>query len=155
MEKIIVAKSAGFCFGVKRSVEMAEELLQEGRAFCLGQLIHNDDVVGELKKRGLTVIGSPDELPDGERVMIRAHGVSKRIYEELEAKNAVITDATCPKVRKIHDIVSEASRNGRFVIAVGMKGHPEVEAICGWCDDHALCENRGDIEHLFDKCPEL
>lgn len=86
MEKVTVAKSAGFCFGVSRSVDMAEELLRDGNAYCLGQLIHNDDVVKVLAAKGLGVINSPDELPDGERVMIRSHGVAKSVYDALETQ---------------------------------------------------------------------
>ena len=80
MERFIVAKSAGFCFGVSRSVDMAQKMLEDGKAYSLGQLIHNDDVVEYLSKRGLKVIDSPDMLPDGGRVLIRSHGVSKAIY---------------------------------------------------------------------------
>lgn len=141
MKELIVAKSAGFCFGVSRSVDMAEKLLEEGKAYSLGQLIHNDDVVSHFSHRGLTVINSPEELPEGERVIIRAHGVAKDVYDRLVMRNAVITDATCPNVKRIHKIVAKASENGRLVVIIGMHGHPEVEGICGCCGEHAVCEN--------------
>ena len=155
MEKVTVAKSAGFCFGVSRSVDMAEELLRDGNAYCLGQLIHNDDVVKVLAAKGLGVINSPDELPDGERVMIRSHGVAKSVYDALERKHAVIIDATCPKVKKIHEIVSKASGDGRFVVIIGMHHHPEVEAVCGWCGDHTVCENESELSSYFAERPDL
>ena len=108
MKNFIVAKSAGFCFGVSRSVEMAQKLLESGSAYSLGQLIHNDDVVRRFEGRGLKVINSPDELPAGARVMIRSHGVSKAVYAQLEKRGADITDATCPKVNRIHELVRKA-----------------------------------------------
>ena len=86
MKNFIVAKSAGFCFGVSRSVEMAQQLLENGSAYSLGQLIHNDDVVRKFEDQGLKVVNSPDELPAGARVMIRSHGVSKAVYAQLEER---------------------------------------------------------------------
>ena len=155
MEKVIVAKSAGFCFGVSRSVDMAQKLLSEGSAYSLGQLIHNDDVVNTLSAKGLAVINSPDELPDGARVVIRSHGVAKSVYDALEAKNAVITDATCPKVKKIHQIVSKAAGEGRYVIIIGMHNHPEVEAVCGWCAEHKVCSDVSELAAFFAEEPDL
>ena len=155
MRNIITAKSAGFCFGVSRSVSMAEKLLEEGRAYSLGSLIHNDDVVSYLGAKGLEVINSPAELPEGRRVIIRSHGVSSDVYRELDEKKAVICDATCPKVKKIHELASEASDAGRFVIIIGMHGHPEVEAVGGWCEEHAICENASELAQLFSKKAEL
>ena len=155
MENVIIAKSAGFCFGVSRSVDMAEKLLEEGNAWSLGQLIHNDDVVNVLAQKGLGLINAPDELPEGERVIIRSHGIAKSVYEALEKRNAVITDATCPKVKKIHEIVSKASENGRFVVIIGMRNHPEVEAVCGWCEDHKLCENAQELQDFLDNRTDL
>ena len=147
MKEIRLARSAGFCFGVKRSVDMAEALLEkEGHCACLGELIHNEDVVSELRKKGMRLIKSPSEARPGENVLIRAHGVPRRDCEELEAAGAVISDATCPKVKAIHKIVSRAQEQGRFVIIIGMKNHPEVEAICGWCGEHAVIENPDEME---------
>ena len=142
MREIKVAKSAGFCFGVSRSVEMAEKLLEEqGSACSLGPIIHNEDVVEELARRGLRVIRDYDEIRPGEHVMIRAHGAAPAVYEELERRGAVVVDATCPKVKAIHRIVSRAAEEGRFVVVIGMRRHPEVEAICGWCGEHVVLEN--------------
>ncbi len=155
MKKIVVAKSAGFCFGVSRSVSMAEKLLEEGKAYSLGPLIHNNDVVAYLEKKGLSVIDTPEQLPSGGRVIIRSHGISKEVYVALGEKNAKVCDATCPKVNKIHELVSEASAEGRFVVIIGMHGHPEVEAVGGWCGEHVICENVSELSEFFNNNTEL
>ena len=156
MKELILAKSAGFCFGVNRSVDMAEKLLGEkGNCCSFGQLIHNEDVVKELEERGLRVIHSPEEANPGDHVLIRAHGVSRRLVEQLEARGAVVTDATCPKVKHIHGIVSRADEEGRFVIIIGMRRHPEVEAICGWCSRYQVLENAGELEEWLEEHPDF
>ena len=148
MKKLIVAESAGFCFGVRRSVEMAEKLLAEyGRCASLGELIHNEDVIEHLKARGMRVVHDPAELEPGERVLVRAHGAAPEIYGQLEAAGGEIHDATCPKVRAIHKIVSAAKEEGRFTIVIGMRAHPEVAAICGWCGEHEVFENAEELEN--------
>ena len=147
MREIILAESAGFCFGVRRSVEMAEKLIgEQGSCSSLGQLIHNEDVVNRLKDMGLRVINSPEEAEVGEHVLIRAHGVAREVYERLAQRGAVVTDASCPKVKAIHTVVSRAGANGRFVIIIGMREHPEVEAICGWCGEHEVFENADELD---------
>ena len=156
MKRVIVAESAGFCFGVSRSVELAEALLAEkGSACSLGPLIHNEDVVEELERRGLRVVGSPDEIRAGEAVMIRAHGAAPSVYEELEKRGALVTDATCPKVKMIHRIVRKAAEEGRFVIVIGMREHPEVEAICGWCGEHVVLENSAETYRWVEENPDF
>ena len=152
MRELRVAESAGFCFGVQRSVELAEKLIAEqGSCCCLGELIHNEDVVERLRSMGMQIINSPAEAKPGENVLIRAHGVAKNVYDELESQGAVVTDASCPKVKAIHKIVSRASDEGRFVIIIGMRTHPEVEAICGWCGEHAVFENAAELETWLEK----
>ncbi|MBP3484866.1 MAG: bifunctional 4-hydroxy-3-methylbut-2-enyl diphosphate reductase/30S ribosomal protein S1 [Oscillospiraceae bacterium] len=155
MKRIVVAKSAGFCFGVSRSVSMAEKLLEEGKAYSLGPLIHNNDVVTYLEQKGLSVIDTAEQLPPGGRVIIRSHGISKEVYGALEEKNAKVCDATCPKVNKIHELVSEASAEGRFVVIIGMHGHPEVEAVGGWCGEHVICDNVSELSEFFNNNTEL
>ena len=155
MRELRVAQSAGFCFGVSRSVDMAEKLLKErGSCASFGELIHNEDVVRRLEAGGLRVIQKPDELEAGEHVLIRAHGVSREIYKRLEKAGGEVADATCPKVKAIHTIVSRAAAEGRFVIIIGMPKHPEVEGICGWCGEHAVFENSQDLEIWLDKNTE-
>ncbi|MEG0875599.1 MAG: bifunctional 4-hydroxy-3-methylbut-2-enyl diphosphate reductase/30S ribosomal protein S1 [Oscillospiraceae bacterium] len=137
MKKLIVAESAGFCFGVSRSVKLAEDTLQSSQSPCysLGELIHNDFVVRELQSRGLAVAQCADEIPPNSCAVIRSHGVVQSEYDKLREKNITIVDATCPKVRKIHEIVSKAAEAGRTPIIIGTENHPEVVAIRDRCDE--------------------
>ena len=150
MSRVILAKSAGFCFGVSRSVKMAEELLKSGPCKSLGPLIHNEDVVSDLARRGLEVISNPSEGRPGDRVMIRSHGVSKAVEDALRAAGAEITDATCPNVSRIHRLVAEASDNGRQVIVIGTAGHPEVQAICGRCTEPVVVGNAAELANWLE-----
>ena len=155
MKKLIVAESAGFCFGVRRSVDMAMKLLDEhGACASLGELIHNEDVVNALKAKGMRVVNTPEEVTAGERVLVRAHGAAPEIYEALEQAGAEIHDATCPKVRAIHKIVARAKEEGRFTIVIGMRAHPEVNAICGWCGEHEVFENAEELEKWLKTKPD-
>ena len=147
MTRITLAKSAGFCFGVSRSVDMAEKLLESGPCKCLGPLIHNEEVVASLAARGLEVISSPEEAGPGDRVLIRSHGVSRAVEDALRDAGAEITDATCPNVARIHRLVAEASAAGRQVIVVGAADHPEVRAICGRCKDPVVVANAAEMEN--------
>ena len=156
MKTIIQAESAGFCFGVKRSVELADKLLAErGEIACLGELIHNRQVVDEMASRGMRVITAPNELKEGDCVMIRAHGVSKSVIDGLRQSGVDFIDASCPRVKAIHSIVETAARDGRFVVILGTKNHPEVEGICGWCGEHTVVENADELEDFLLKNGEV
>lgn len=156
MKELRLAKSAGFCFGVRRSVEMAERLIEEnGGCACLGMLIHNEDVVSELERRGMRVINEPSEAKPGEPVLIRAHGADMDTYKRLEEAGAEIQDATCPKVKEIHKIVSATAETGGCTVIVGMRKHPEVEAICGWCGEHLVVENAQELAEELEKNPDF
>ena len=148
---IHVAKSAGFCFGVSRSVELAEKLLKDGPCKSLGPLIHNDDVVGKLAEMGLSVVESPEQVGPGDRVLIRSHGVSKAVEDALRAAGAEVNDATCPNVSRIHRIVSEASARGRQVLVIGTRDHPEVRAICGRCESPVVVADAEELEAWFNQ----
>lgn len=150
MSRVILAKSAGFCFGVSRSVKMAEELLKSGPCKSLGPLIHNEEVVSDLARRGLEVISDTSEVRPGDRVMIRSHGVSQAVEDALRAAGAEITDATCPNVSRIHRLVAEASANGRQVIVIGTAGHPEVQAICGRCTEPEVVGNAAELANWLE-----
>jgi len=150
MKEIRVAESAGFCFGVRRSVEMAEALLQEGPCASFGMLIHNTDVVESLAQRGMRTVDQVEEVVEGERVLIRAHGVPPQTLEALKNRKALVQDATCPKVMHIHRIVEQASGAGRFIIIIGMKQHPEVEAISARCERCAILENAAETENWLE-----
>ena len=136
MREVITAKSAGFCFGVKRAVDMVYDEAEKGdRVYTLGPIIHNEQVVDDLEKKGVKVIDSVNDINNGydATVIIRSHGVPEKVIEKLREKNVNIVDATCPFVSKIHKIVKEASQNGRTIIIIGSNKHPEVEGIKGWC----------------------
>jgi len=156
MREIIVSKSAGFCFGVQRSVELAEKLLAagEGDSCSLGELIHNEHVVNNLKARGLSVIEHAADVPVGTRVLIRSHGVPKNEYDILEQRDAQIIDATCPKVSHIHALVKKASDSGRIPVVIGAAEHPEVVAVRGWCKDSLVFANASELKTWLDAAPE-
>ena len=136
--EVKTAKSAGFCFGVKRAVEKAYEVAVEKKSgvYTYGSIIHNEEVVGDLEKRGVSVLNSEEELKalSAGTVIIRSHGVPRRIYEVLREKGLDYVDVTCPFVLKIHRIVERESRAGRHIVIIGNKDHPEVEATRGWCE---------------------
>ncbi len=139
---IKVAKSAGFCFGVKRAVDTAYKEIERKtgintdneRIYTFGPIIHNEHVLNDLEEKGVKVIDNVDDIMDGENatVIIRAHGVSKEICDRLDEKNIKVIDATCPFVKKIHKIVSEKSKEGYEIVIIGSDVHPEVLGIKGW-----------------------
>lgn len=135
--KVEVAESAGFCFGVKRAVDKVYELTEAGgKIYTYGPIIHNEEVVEDLISRGVGVINSPDDAAceGGGKVVIRSHGVSRKVMEQLRGRGMEIIDATCPFVAKIHQTVREASEKGDHVIVIGDPDHPEVLGITGWVD---------------------
>ena len=151
-----VAKSAGFCFGVSRAVELVEQAAQAGKKVAtLGPIIHNRHVVTQFEKMGVRVIDTPEEALPGETVIIRSHGVSRAVYERLEAQNVEIIDATCPFVKRIHTIVSRAEEEGRLPIIIGTPTHPEVEGISGWCSDCRVFAGPDDLENWAKSHEEL
>lgn len=138
--KVTLAKSAGFCFGVKRAVEMVYKEAETGKkVYTLGPIIHNEQVVQDLEQKGVRVIDTPEELSKAEdaTVIIRSHGISADVYHQLEDKKVRIVDATCPFVSKIHRIVEKKYQEGICIVIVGNANHPEVEGINGWCNGAA------------------
>ena len=137
--QIRLAESAGFCFGVKRAVELCEKTAQQyGNCKTLGPIIHNGSVVDKLKEQGIYPVKSVDEVEPGETVIIRSHGALLQDVNTLTEKGAVIVDATCPFVARIHDIVSEESANDRYIIIIGEEKHPEVQAIATRCKNYSV-----------------
>ena len=140
--EVILAEHAGFCFGVQRAVDTVYEQIErrgedEPPIYTFGAIIHNEEVVGDLEKRGVHVIDSladAAQVPREERgtMIIRSHGVEKSVCEKLKELGFEVVDATCPFVKRIHDIVERESASGRSIVIVGDKGHPEVEATRGW-----------------------
>ncbi|MBR3780897.1 MAG: bifunctional 4-hydroxy-3-methylbut-2-enyl diphosphate reductase/30S ribosomal protein S1 [Clostridia bacterium] len=149
--RITLAKTAGFCFGVDRAVNMAYEIADKGiDAATLGQLIHNTYVTNRLAERGVGIIDSPSQSHKGQTVIIRAHGVSKNVYDELDAVGAEICDATCPFVKKIHTIVSENSDEETPVLIAGDPVHPEVIGIKGHCQGEVFVfKNLSELEEIL------
>ena len=143
-----VAKSAGFCFGVSRAVELVEKAAGEGKkVVTLGPIIHNRHVVGKFQSMGVGVIDTPEEAKAENTVIIRSHGVSEDVYRRLENQGCEIIDATCPFVKRIHGIVSRAEEEGRLPIIIGTRAHPEVEGIAGWCDKCLIFEGPEELEN--------
>lgn len=158
--KVTVAKSAGFCFGVERAVDSVYSVIEKGDCpiYTFGPIIHNDQVVKDLESKGVQVINDIKELEsiDGGTVIIRSHGVPKMIYDILEKQKTNVVDATCPFVKKIHNIVQRESNNGKTIIIIGNDNHPEVEGIKGWVNGDSIVINEASqIEkiHLPEKAP--
>lgn len=146
MREIRVAKTAGFCFGVRRAVQMAEEAAEKSDScVTLGPIIHNRSVVDMLRDKGVFEISEASEATEGDTVIIRSHGVGKSEYDMLGEKGADIVDATCPYVSKIHKIVMNAGSAGRLPVIIGEKEHPEVRAIHAWCRDSLIFETSDEL----------
>ena len=147
---IVVAKSAGFCFGVSRAVEKLDKEASVSPISTLGPIIHNDDVVRRLESKGVNVIDHIEELEKGRRIAIRTHGVGEAIVRAIEQAGVEYLDLTCPFVKKIHKIVSEKHKEGYRILIVGDKNHPEVIGISGWCDNKAvIAVDEAELEGVF------
>lgn len=134
-----IAERAGFCYGVKRAVDEVYKLSERETSLAtLGEIIHNEHVVNDLKKRGVQVYTDVDEVPDGTTLVIRTHGVGKAVYDKIEKRNLKYIDLTCPFVEKIHKIVNEHYNKGYQIVIIGDKNHPEVKGINGWCNNEAI-----------------
>ena len=152
--EIIVAKTAGFCFGVQRAVDTVySEVEKGGKIYTFGPIIHNDRVVSELEEMGVSVINNIDEINEAQdgTVIIRSHGVTRKQFEILNSSGLNVVDATCPFVKKIHRIVENDSAKGCRIVVIGSPSHPEVIGITGWCDPDnpaVVIENEDDA-HSF------
>ena len=156
--EVIVAKSAGFCFGVERAVDQVYEQIEKlkrgeasGPIYTYGPIIHNEEVVRDLEEKGVRVLETEEDLralPHGQgTVIIRSHGVSRHVYDILKERGVAVVDATCPFVKKIHRIVDEHSRAGEAVVIIGNASHPEVEGIRGWGNSETkVVENEAQAE---------
>ena len=152
--EVILAKSAGFCFGVKRAVETVYQQVEKGgHIYTYGPIIHNEAVVRDLEEKGVSVIKDTDldRLEDG-TVIIRSHGVPREVCGRIEKQGLTCVDATCPFVKRIHTIVEQESRAGKQIIVIGNPGHPEVEGIMGWSETPAIViESEKEAQNL--DCP--
>lgn len=150
--EILLGKTAGFCMGIKNAIKMTDENLKKyNKLECLGDLLHNNQVLEKLKARGLKVIDNIDEAK--EKVIIRAHGVTKETYEMAEKRNVELIDCTCPKVIKIHELAEEASKiDNNYVIIIGEKTHPETLGTFSFVKNGEIIE---DIEQLKTRINQL
>ncbi len=144
--EVVLAKNAGFCFGVDRAVNMAIDTASTtDNCFSLGLLIHNSDVVDMLSEKGLSVADEPSQIPTGGVCIIRAHGVGESVYKELTKRGVRIVDATCPFVAKIHKTVRRESELGHHILIIGSANHPEVKGIAGWCSSCDIVESMDEL----------
>ena len=152
--RIELAKSAGFCYGVKRAVEMAEQTARSGGAVLLGPVIHNDHVVSKLEREGAVLVRAVEEVPDGASVILRSHGEAKWVHDALEQKGCRIIDTACPNVQRIHRLVAEAEAAGRQPVIIGTPDHPEIVAIAGWCRHPVVLPDGEALSAWLAECPE-
>ena len=152
--RIELAKSAGFCYGVKRAVEMAEQTTRSGGAVLLGPVIHNDHVVSKLEREGAVLVRAVEEVPDGASVILRSHGEAKWVHDALEQKGCRIIDTACPNVQRIHRLVAEAEAAGRQPVIIGTPDHPEIVAIAGWCRHPVVLPDGEALSSWLAECPE-
>ena len=152
--RVELAKSAGFCYGVRRAVELAEQAAQSGRPCAmLGPIIHNSSVIDYLKGLGVELIQSPDQAGAGTAVIIRSHGEGRAVHQALAERGCPVIDATCPNVSRIHRIVEQAEGEGRQVLIIGMPDHPEVAAIAGWCAHPVVLEGEEALARWLEEDP--
>ena len=153
--RLELARSAGFCYGVRRAVQMAEMAAEEGRpCVMLGPIIHNRDVIAYLESIGVGLVDTPEEVPPGAAVLIRSHGEGRPVHEALARLGRPVIDATCPNVSRIHQIVSRAEEGGRQVLIIGTRTHPEVAAIAGWCRRPVVLEGVAELSNWLETAPE-
>ena len=151
--EIIIGKNAGFCGGVLNSVNKASKYLETNKnIYCLGELVHNKEVIYSLSKKGLKIINSLYEIEDKSNVIIRAHGISKETYELAKEKNLNIYDLTCTKVLKIHEEAKKYVKNNYFIILVALKNHPETIGTISFCGPSSfIVEEEKDIKNAITK----
>ena len=153
--RVTLAKSAGFCYGVRRAVELAREAAADGKpCVMLGPVIHNRAVIEQLQSMGVALIHTPEEAPPGSRVILRSHGEGQATFAALERRGVDIMDTTCPNVSRIHRLVRQAGEEDRRVIIIGGAGHPEVQAIAGWSRKPLIFKGGEELEEYFRQRPE-
>ena len=153
--KVILAKTAGFCYGVERAVRLAQQTAQERGGAMLGSIVHNESVVCDLARRGMRLIHAPEEARPGETVLIRAHGEPKETLDALQERGAEVVSAVCPHVERIKKLAQEAEREGRQVVIIGERAHPEVRGIAGWCSGALVFESAQEVREHLEKHPEF
>ena len=153
--EVILARSAGFCYGVRRAVELAETAAQDGNVYLLGHITHNDYVIRRLEELGATTVFKAEDVPQGATVLIRAHGEPDEVYEVLAQQGCTVLDATCPNVVRIHNIVRHAEEQGRIPIVVGERNHPEIIGIVGSTRTGLAVDGWSELEEKLQNNPDL
>lgn len=148
--EIVLGKTAGFCYGVKRAVDEAKKEIENNKnIYCVGELVHNKSVIRDLEEKGIRFVNSIDEVK--EKIIIRAHGISKDIYEKLEQKGIKIKDLTCPNVLKTHTIAEKYRKENYFIVLLGTKNHPESIGTLSFCGNNSfLLQENEDIEECIE-----
>lgn len=149
--EIILGKTAGFCYGVKNAVEEAKKSIDQNKeVYCLGEIVHNKSVIDELTNKGIKFIDDIDEAKG--KIIIRAHGISKDLYDELNKRKLEIIDLTCPNVLKTHEVAEEYSKKNYFIVLIGIKNHPEAIGTLSFCGNNScLLQEKEDIEDVIKK----
>ncbi len=157
MREITLAKSAGFCFGVNRAVNLLEKMVDDGKSVCtIGPIIHNPQVISSFEKRGVRIIEHPDECKSGDVIVVRTHGITKELLEEVKSVSPEFCDATCPFVLKIHKTVSENSDENTVTFIAGDKSHPEVIGIRSYCNGPSFVFNtEEELDEIIKSNPDL
>lgn len=153
--QVILAKTAGFCYGVARAVKIAHEIAENGGGAMLGSIVHNTNVVEQLEQSGVRRIETADEVRRGECVLIRAHGERKEILDTLALRGAEVVSAACPNVCHIQSLVMQAEQEGRKVVIIGESHHPEVIGISSWCTDPLIFENAEKVQEYLETHPDF
>ena len=153
--KVILAKTAGFCYGVERAVTLARQTAQTRGGAMLGSVVHNAGVVRDLEACGMRLIRSAQEAQPGETVLIRAHGEPRETMDALRARGAEIVSAVCPNVERIRRLAGQAEQEGRRVVIIGERAHPEVQGIAGWCSRPVVFQNAEEASDYLEQHPEF
>lgn len=151
--EVILGKTSGFCGGVIRSVRETEKILDKyGETYCLGELVHNKQVVEKLESKGLKVIDNLDDVSNYARVVIRAHGVAKEVYEKAKEKSLEIIDLTCLNVIRIHELAGSLVNDGYFIVLTGQKSHPETIGTISFCGENSVViESLDEFDEVLQK----
>jgi 4-hydroxy-3-methylbut-2-enyl diphosphate reductase len=147
--KIVIAEDAGYCFGVRDAVNLAYDTAEKyNDVYMLGDIVHNENVVNDLNKAGAKVVGSIKDIPEGKKILFRAHGTTPDLWNKTAAEKKEVIDATCPLVHKIHEEVKELSNEDRKIIVIGDHGHDEVVAIAAQVKNSIVISNKEEAEKI-------
>lgn len=151
--EVIVGKTAGFCYGVKRAINGAIEQVENNNLFCLGEIVHNKQVIEKLEKRGIKFIDDINQIKTkNTKVIIRAHGIQKDIYEKAKNQDIEVLDYTCPNVLKIHEIAKEYEQKGFYIILCGKKEHPENIGTISYCgNNYSIVQDEKEVKEALEK----